>query len=77
MKIIERIVNVETNEVEEIERDATPAELQEIEIAKEKAAKQQLELLSIEKDLKAKEAARQAVLDKLGLTPDEVAALLA
>jgi hypothetical protein len=62
----EKIVNVETGE--EIIRDYTPEQLAEAE-----AAQAQAEVKAAE--LAAKAAARQAVLDKLGLTADEVAAL--
>ena len=56
--------NVETGEIIEIEM--TPAEI--------KAHEDQL-AASAQKE-NEREAARQAVLDKLGLTADEVAALL-
>ena len=62
-----KIHNTETGEV--IERDMTPAELQQLE-ADTQAAVLQAETLA------NKNAARQAVLKKLGLTADEVAALL-
>ena len=68
-KIIERIYNVETDEVTEIERDETLAEKAERQewLAQNAAEK-------AERD--AKEAARQDVLTKLGLTSEEAAALL-
>jgi hypothetical protein len=62
-----KIHNTETGEV--VERDMTPAELQQFE-ADTQAALLQAEAIA------SKNAARQAVLDKLGLTADEVAALL-
>lgn len=67
--IIERIHNIETGEVTEIERDETVIEKTEREewLAQNAAEK-------AERD--AKEAARQDVLTKLGLTADEAAALL-
>jgi ribosomal protein L9 len=56
-------------QIDDLVRDATPAEVAQIEArqAEEKAQA---------KAAKAKAAARQAVLDKLGLTADEAAALL-
>lgn len=57
-----------------IEREATPDEIVEIEARQAEAVKQQK---AEAKALAAKNAAKQAVLDKLGLTADEVAALLA
>lgn len=65
MKIIE--ANVETGEIIEREMNAD-------ELAQWEANNAQLELEAAE--LAAKEAARQAVLEKLGLTADEAAALL-
>lgn len=61
------VVNVETNEI--IERDFTKQELdqekKDIALASKFAA-----------EVKAKEAARQAILDRLGLTADEAKLLL-
>jgi ribosomal protein L9 len=56
-------------QIDDLVRDATSAEVAQIEArqAEEKAQA---------KAAKAKAAARQAVLDKLGLTADEAAALL-
>jgi hypothetical protein len=63
----EKIVNVETGE--EIWRDYTDAEIAEVEKAQAEA--------SLRLELEAeKEAARQAVLTKLGLTAEEAQALL-
>lgn len=67
--IIERIYNVETDEITEIERDETSAEKTERE---EWIAQNALE--KAERD--AKEVARQDVLTKLGLTSEEATALL-
>lgn len=65
MKIKEH--NATTGEI--IERDLNAQELAEYEAALTEA--------QLDKELKAaKDAAKQAVLDKLGLTADEVAALL-
>jgi hypothetical protein len=62
-----KIVNVQTGE--EIEREMNEAELIEYEAAKE---------LELKKDAEkeAKAAARQAILDRLGLTEDEAKILL-
>ena len=63
----EKIVNVLTGEI--TWRDYTDAEIAEVEAAQTEAAQRaELEL--------EKEAARQAVLTKLGLTADEAQALL-
>ena len=62
-----KIHNTETGEI--IEREMTPAELKQAE-ADNKAA-----LLAAQANAE-REAAKQAVLAKLGLTADEVAALL-
>lgn len=69
MKIIERIVNTETNETIDIEREET---------AQEKIQREARELDFAEKQAaaEAKEAARSAVLTKLGLTAEEAQALL-
>lgn len=63
----EKIVDVLTGEI--TWRDYTDAEIAEVEAAQAEAA-QRAELES------EKEAARQAVLTKLGLTADEAQALL-
>jgi cyanate lyase len=68
MKIKEKIVNVKTGEETTFEREMTPEEIAQMEEAEAMAAAEIAEA-------QAKEAARQAVLDKLGLTADEVAAL--
>jgi hypothetical protein len=69
MKTIEKEFNAITGKETIIERDETAAETKaRLDHAKEIAAKQ------AEAELKAK--ARQAVLDKLGLTAEEMAALL-
>jgi hypothetical protein len=57
-----------------IEREATEADIEIIEAYRAEGAKQQK---AEAKALAAKNAAKQAVYDKLGLTADEVAALLA
>lgn len=69
MIIVEKIVNVTDQTEEIIEREATPAEIAEIKAAE--AARQ-----AAAEAATAKEAARQAVLEKLGLTADEVKTLL-
>lgn len=67
-----RIHNVDTDEV--IDREMTDAEYELYLANKEQEAK---DLEIKENAIADKEAARQLVLDKLGLTADEVAALLA
>jgi len=62
-----KIVNCETGE--EIVRDATTEEIVEIEASK-------AEQLSKRAEAEAKEAARQAILDRLGLTADELKTIL-
>ena len=69
MKIIEKDYNILTGKETITERDETPEETKARE-NHEKAVKKELA------ELQAKEAARQAVLEKLGLTADEAAALL-
>ena len=63
----ERIVNIETGE--ETWRDYTDAEIAEVDAA-------QAEALQNQAEAEVKEAARQAVLTKLGLTDEEAQALL-
>jgi len=69
MKIIERIVNLETNETIDIEREMTADEI---------AAKEQSQAAAAAKAaLKAeKEAAKAPLLEKLGITADEAVLLL-
>lgn len=62
----EKIVNVATGE--ETWRDYTPAEIAEVEAAQAEAAQRQAEA-------QVKEAARQAVLAKLGLSAEDISAL--
>lgn len=69
MKIIERTYNIETGEIEDIERDETAAETKaRLDHAKKVAAEQ------AEADAKAND--RAAILERLGLTADEAAILL-
>jgi hypothetical protein len=69
MKITEKEFNIVTGEETITERDETSAETKaRLDYAKEVAAKQA--------EAQAKAAARQAVLDRLGITADEAAALL-
>jgi N-acetylmuramic acid 6-phosphate (MurNAc-6-P) etherase len=63
----EKIVNVATGE--ETWRDYTAKEIKQVEAAQAEAAEKLLEA-------EAKEAARQVVLTKLGLTAEEAQALL-
>jgi hypothetical protein len=69
MKIIEKEFNVQTGEETIIERDETAAEKKAREIAEKELALKQIEM-------QTKEAARQAILDRLGLTADEAKLLL-
>lgn len=62
-----KIVNAETGE--EIVRDASAEEIAQMEI-------DAAEVLLKENEIKAKEAQRQAIADRLGLTLDEVKLLL-
>ena len=62
-----KIVNVETGE--ELIRDANPEELAQMEADAANAAQAQAQA-------EAKATARQAILDRLGLTADEVALIL-
>lgn len=68
-KIIERIHNVETNEIIDIEREMT---FDEIAIAKAAA----LEQVKDEFELNETKTKRQILLTKLGLTEDEAKLLL-
>jgi hypothetical protein len=69
MKIIEKEFNAITGEETITERDETAAE-KKIREAREKQLAKELE------DIKTKEAARQAIADRLGLTADELKLLL-
>ena len=71
MTYSEKIVNVQTGE--EVIRPYTQ---EEIEAVKTEEARMQAELNKQQEETAAKDAAKQAVLDKLGLSADEVAALL-
>jgi hypothetical protein len=62
-----KIVNVETGE--EIVRDATAEEIAQMKLDAENAAAEKAQA-------DAKEASRQAILDRLGLTADEAKLLL-
>jgi hypothetical protein len=66
MKILEH--NVETGEA--IERDATPEELTEAKVNAKLALERQ-------KEREDQASAKQAILDRLGLTAEEAALLLA
>lgn len=63
----EKIINVETGE--ETWRDYTPAEIAEVEKAQTEAAAKAAEQA-------AKDSARKAIFDKLGLTEEEAKLLL-
>ena len=62
-----KIVNCETGE--EIVRDANVEEIAQFEASK-------AEQLSMRAEAETKEAARQAILDRLGLTADELNTIL-
>ena len=63
----EKIINIETGE--ETWRDYTPVEITEVEKAQAEAAAKAAELA-------AKEGARKAIFDKLGLSEEEAKLLL-
>jgi hypothetical protein len=69
MRIIEKEYNATTGQETITERDETPQEVAEREKFEAQIATEQAEA-------EAKVAARQAVLDRLGLTADEAALLL-
>ena len=69
MKIVEKIVNVADQTEKIIEREATAEEIAEMKSV-------QAELVAQAEETAAKEAARQALLDKLGITADEAKLLL-
>ena len=71
MTYTEKIIDIETGE--ETLREYTAAEIAEVEKAQADAI---LENEKVTAEQATKDAARQAVLDKLGLSADEVAALL-
>ena len=62
-----KIVNCETGE--EIVRDANAEEIAQFEASK-------AEQLSVRAEAEAKEAERQAILDRIGLTADELKTIL-
>lgn len=68
-KIIERIHNIETNEIIDIEREMT---VDEIAIAEATA----LEQIKDESELNEIKTKRQALLQKLGITEEEAKLLL-
>lgn len=69
MKTTEKIFDLQTGETTIVERDLTNEEIAKMEAAEAEVA--QIAQLEAEK-----QAARQAVLAKLGLTPEEAQALL-
>ena len=69
MKITETIYDVVTQKTTIVEHELTAQEIAERETAAKDHAQREAEAT-------AKAAARQAVLDKLGLTAEEIAALL-
>jgi hypothetical protein len=69
MKIIEKEFNVQTGEETITEREETAAEKKARE-TKEK------EIAALQAEAEAKEVAKQAIADRLGLTADELKLLL-
>ena len=69
MKRLEKIIDIQTGEETIIERDETPDEAKERQEYELRAAK-------IAADEKAKDAARQVILDKLGITQEEASLLI-
>jgi len=69
MKIIERTFNAETGKTVDIEREETAQE-----IAERQAIETEFAARQAEADAKA--SARQAILDRLGLTEEEARLLL-
>ena len=69
MKIIERVFNIETNETIDTERTATPKEVADFKT-------NELEIAEIAAKIQAKEAAKTALLNRLGITAEEAALLL-
>jgi hypothetical protein len=71
MTYTEKIIDVATGE--ETIRPYTAEEIKAVEAAQKQAA---IDFAKRESEQAAKDATKQAVLEKLGLTADEVAALL-
>lgn len=69
MKYTEKIHNIVTGKIETIEKEYTKTELAEITAIQESLQKQQTEAAT-------RAAARQAILDRLGLTEEEARLLL-
>ena len=69
MKIIEKEINIQTGEETITEREETAAE-------KKHREKLEADYTKAQAEAEAKTAARQAVLDRLGLTADELQVLL-
>jgi hypothetical protein len=69
IKIIEKTLDLTTGEETIIERDETAEEIAEREA-------REAELATLRAEAEAKAAARQAILDRLGLSADEAALLL-
>jgi hypothetical protein len=69
MKIVEIDYNIQTGKETVIERDETAAEVLERETLETKIA-------LVKAEAEAKATARQAILDRLGLTADEAALLI-
>lgn len=71
MKYFERIIDVTTGE-----ETIRPYTQEEIAIVEAEQAELEAELAKLATEQAAKDSARQVVLDKLGLSADDIAALL-
>jgi hypothetical protein len=69
MKIVEKIFDIQTGEETVVERDETAAE-------KKTRETLQAAVLARQAEAQAKETARQAIAERLGLTADELQVLL-
>lgn len=73
MKNIETIVDFQTGEINVIERDYTPDEIKIIEANRQRTIE---DMNKAQAEAEARASARQALLDKLGITEDEAKLLL-
>lgn len=70
MKIIEKIIDVETGDESIVERDETASE-------KKERIEAEIKLAAFESERLEMEKAKQEILDRLGITSDEAKLLLA